>query len=294
MKNRFLFTARRIALVLAGAFLLAFNVNTFVRVGELYPGSFLGLALLIQETFLHYGKIHLPYSLIYFSLNLVPAIICFKFIGKKFTLFSVIAIVTSGFLTDWMPHFMPAVLLNFINTQDVLLCAVFGGLINALAISFTLHADASIGGTYFIGTLISEKLCKDSFNYVFAINCGILAVAGILFGLERALYSIIFQFATTMALRSLYRNYQQRTLLIVTNKPEEIHKTIYETTRHGATLVDCFGSFEKDTRTLLYSVVTASQVKKLIPAIRKIDSEAFINVLETEQLNGRFRLQPRD
>jgi len=69
---------------------------------------------------------------------------------------------------------------------------------------------------------------------------------------------------------------------------------ISELANHGATLIDCFGSYEKDTRTLLYSVVTASQIGLLIPAIKKIDSEAFINVLKTFQLNGRFYQRPKD
>jgi uncharacterized membrane-anchored protein YitT (DUF2179 family) len=97
-----------------------------------------------------------------------------------------------------------------------------------------------------------------------------------------------------MALEKLYRNYQQRTLLIITNKPDLIFSVINEKTHHGATCFDGFGSYEKKNRTLLYSVVTASQIKTLIHAIRKIDEEAFINVLKTDQLNGRFYQQPFD
>ena len=277
-------------LVLAGAVLMAFNINTFVNAGGLLPGGFTGLTLLIQEIFLRFVMVNVPFSVIYFILNAVPAAFCFKFIGRKFTLYSVLMVIVCGILTDWMPSMFT----NFLKTHDVLLSAVFGGLLNALAISLCLHADATSGGTDFIAIYISEKYRKDAWNYIFAANCVILAAAGILFGLDRALYSIIFQFVTTMALRVLYRNYQQRTLLIVTNKPDEIFKTIYEMANHGATLVDCLGSYDKDSHTLLYSVVTASQVRKLIPVIRQIDPGAFINVLKTHQLNGRFYQQPKD
>ena len=277
-------------MVLAGAVLMAFNINTFVHAGGLLPGGFTGLTLLIQEACLRFGGISVPFSVLYFIFNLVPAIICFKFIGRNFALFSVLSIIVCGILAD----FMPSMFTSFLTTQDILLSAVFGGLLNAVAISMCLHADASSGGTDFIAVYISEKYRKDAWNYILAINIVILTTAGILFGLDRALYSIIFQFATTMALGVLYKNYQQRTLLIVTNKPDEIFKTISERTSHGATLVDCFGSFGKNTHTLLYSVVTASQVKKLIPAIRQIDPAAFINVIKTEQLNGKFSQIPKD
>ena len=290
MSNKFLQTAWRLFLVLAGAVLMAFNINTFVHAGALLPGGFTGLVLLIQEICLRYGGFTVPFSVIFYALNAVPAIVCFRYIGRKFTLYSVLMVIVCGFLTD----FMPSMFTSFLTTQDILLSAVFGGLLNAVAISLCLHADASSGGTDFIAIFISEKYRKDAWNYILAINFVILAAAGILFGLDRALYSIIFQFATTMALGVLYRNYQQRTLLIITNKPDMIFKAISEKTSHGATLLNCIGSYDMHKRTLLYSVVTASQVKKLIPAIRQIDSEAFINVLKTQQLNGRFNQQPKD
>ena len=290
MTGKILRVTRRLFFVLAGAVLLAFNINTFVNAGGLLPGGFSGLTLLIQEICLRYGQFQVPYSVIYFILNLVPAAVCFKYIGKKFTLYSILIVIISGLLTDWMPSMFT----NFLTTHDILLSAVFGGLLQALAISLCLHADATSGGTDFIAIFISEKYRKDAWNYIFAINCVILAIAGILFGLDIALYSIIFQYVTTAALKVLYKNYQQRTLLIVTNKPDDIFKNIYKLTNHGATLVDCLGSFGKDTRTLLYSVVTASEVKKLIPVIMQIDPNAFVNVLKTYQLNGRFYQRPKD
>jgi len=269
---------------------MAFNINTFVHAGGLLPGGFTGFALLVQEIFMRYGGFHIPFSVLLYAMNLVPAIICFIYIGKKFTLYSLLMVLVTGILTDWMPPMF----YSFLKLHDVLLSAVFGGLLNAVSISLCLHADAASGGTDFIAIFISEKYRKDAWNYILAINCAILVSAGILFGLDRALYSIIFQFVVTVALPALYKNYQQRTLLIITNKPDDIYKTISELTNHGATLIDCFGSYDRDTRTLLYSVVTATEVKKLIPIIRKIDPAAFINVIETQHLNGRFYQRPKD
>jgi len=269
---------------------MSFNLKTFVHAGGLLPGGFTGLTLLLQEICLKYGNFQLPFSVTYYILNAVPALICFKAIGKKFTLYSLLFIVITGFLTDWMsPMFI-----EFIQLHDTLLSAVFGGFLNALSIAFCLYADATSGGTDFIAIFISEKYRRDAWNYIFIGNCIILAVSGILFSFNKALYSIIFQFTTTMALGTLYRNYQQRTLLIITNKPELIYSVINEKTHHGATCFEGFGSYEKKSRTLLYSVVTASQIKTLIPAIRQIDEEAFINVLKTDQLNGRFYQKPFD
>jgi len=290
MNKQFLITFKRLLLVIFAGALMSFNIKTFVHAGGLVPGGFTGLSLLIQQICLRFGNFTLPFSIPFYILNAVPAAVCFKFIGKKFTLYSALAIFVTGLLADWMP----SMFIDIIQLHDTLLSAVFGGVLNGFSIALCLYADATSGGTDFIAIFISERYHKDAWNYIFMGNCVILAVAGYLFGLDKALYSIIFQFATTMALSALYRNYQQRTLLIITNKPELIYSVINEKTHHGATCFDGFGSYEKKSRTLLYSVVTASQIKALIPAIRKIDGEAFINVLKTDQLTGRFYQRPFD
>jgi uncharacterized membrane-anchored protein YitT (DUF2179 family) len=269
---------------------MAFNINTFVHAGGLLPGGFTGLTILIQQIALRYGNVELPFSIIYFVLNSVPAAICFKYIGKIFTLYSLLVIATSGILTDWMPRMF----IDFLQLQDILLSAVFGGMLNAVGISLCLYADATSGGTDFIAIFISEKYHKESWNFIFAGNCVILGVAAYLFSLDKALYSVIFQFATTMGLSSLYHGYQQKTLLIITNRPDEVYTLIKEKTNHAATSFKGYGFFTKSERTLLYSVVSAYETASLITAIEQIDPGVFINVIRTEQLNGRFYTRPRD
>ena len=290
MKNKFLFTLWRLFLVVFAGWLLAFNINTFIHAGGLLPGGFTGVTLLVQEICLRYGGFRIPFSPLYFILNSVPAAICFKFVGKKFTLYSIVMVLVSGFFTDWMP----AMFIENIKLYDTLLSAVFGGLLNAVVTVLCLHAGATAGGTDFIAIFISEKYRKDAWNYILAGNFVILGLAAYLFSLDKALYSIIFQFVTTFAMGVLYTNYQQRTLLIITNKPDAIYAIINEKTHHGATYIEGHGVYEKKQRTLLYSVVTASQVRSLIPAIKAVDGDAFVNVLKTEQLNGRFYLKPKD
>jgi len=290
MENKPLRIARRLSLILIAASLMAFNINTFVHAGGLIPGGFTGLTLLTQEICQRYWNFNIPFSVVYYILNSVPAAICFKFIGKRFTIYSILMIILTGLLID----FMPSLFIDFIQLHDTLLSAVFGGLLSAVSVSICLHADTTSGGTDFIAIFISEKYQKDAWNYIFAGNCVILAMAGFLFSIDKALYSIIYQFTTTMALGALYRGYQQRTLLIITNSPDEVYKVILDKTNHGATSIEGFGHYEKKKRVMLYSVVTANQVKELIPAIRKIDSIAFINILKTEQINGRFYQRPKD
>jgi len=283
-------TVRRLTLITAGAALMAFNINTFVKAGELIPGGFTGLTVLIQKIFLQYLNINIPFSPVLYTLNAVPALVCFRFVGKKFTLYSILMVILCGLMTDFMPNMF----IDSIQLHDTLLSSVFGGILNAISIILCLLAGATSGGTDFIAIYFSEKYRKDTWNYIFAGNCVILAVTAFLFDLDKALYSIIFQFTSTMVLNSLYRAYKQKTLLIITSRPDEVYSIIRERTNHAVTALTGKGLFDAQERTILYSVVYSDEVSPLIKAIHAIDGDAFINVIKTEHVNGKFFKKPKD
>lgn len=272
-----------VSLTLASA-LIAFNLKSFVRTGGLFPGGFSGLALLIQQILSSFLHITVPYSAIYMPLNLIPAYIGFKYIGKKFTIYSFYLVFLSSFLTD----LFPAVTI----TYDILLIAIFGGIVQGIAISIALISGASGGGTDFIAIYFSEKKGLDVWNYVLLGNAVILVTAGILFGFDKALYSIIFQYTSTQMISMMFKRYQKDTLLIITSQPMAVYGKIRELTHHDATLIEGKGCYEGADRHILYSVVGREQVDKVIAAIRQIDEHVFINVIRTEQINGRFYRTP--
>ena len=276
----------RLVVVLFAAFLMAANIQSFVNTGGLYPGGATGLTIIIQRIFLKFFGLSIPYSPINIALNAIPIYIGFRYIGKKFTIFSMIMVLANGFFVDLIhPHVL---------TNDPLLIAVFGGLINATAITMCLEVDATSGGTDFISIFLSQKKGVDAFPIILAGNVVILTIAGILFGWDKALYSMIFQYVSTQALHVLYRTYQQKTLFIVTDKPEEVCDAIYKNCGHGATLIDGEGSFAHKNKKIVYSIVSASDTRKLIPLIKEIDSSAFINSIRTEEVMGNFYMRPRD
>jgi uncharacterized membrane-anchored protein YitT (DUF2179 family) len=283
-------SAKKVVCVSLSALLMAFNVNTFIHAGGLIPGGFSGLALLVRESALKFAGVSLPYGVLLIVLNAIPAVISFRSIGKWFSVFSCLNIVLCGFFADWMPP----VFTGFLQLQDRLLNAVFGGLLNAIAMYLCLNVDATTGGTDFIAIYFSEKQGKDVWNYILGGNCVVLLLAGFLFTPEKALYSIVFQFTVTTALTSLYRGYQQKTLLIITGKPEEVYKIIRDRTNHDATSFTGIGRYMKTERVMLYSVVAANDVTPLIAAIKEVDHAAFINTIRTEQLTGSFYRRPKN
>lgn len=279
-------TAKRIVMVCIASLIMAVNIKSFVRTGGLFPGGASGLTLLIQRSFLMFFQITLPYTLINVILNVFPVYLGFRFIGKKFTIYSCVVIMLTNILTDILP--------GYAITYDTLLISIFGGILNGFAISLCLTVDATSGGTDFIAIYLSQKKGIDSFNIVFGLNAVILLLAGLLFGWDKALYSIIFQYTSTQVLHVMYKEYRQNTLFVITNFPEEVAETIYQVCRHGATIMEGEGSYEHRTRKIVYSVVSSSESKRLIAEIKKTDPQAFINVVKTEQVAGYFYQRPRD
>ena len=271
--------------VIISAFLMALNTKTFVNTGGLYPGGVTGLTILIQRIFKLLLDITLPFSVVNIFLNSIPVYIGFRFIGKRFTLYSCLMIILNSIFTDLIP--------SYILTEDILLISIFGGIINGLAIGICLNAGATSGGTDFISIFLSEKRGIDSFNIILGFNAVIICVAGFIFGWEKTLYSIIFQYASTTVLHLLYKKFQQSTFFIVTTKPREICIAIYEVSKHGATILEGEGSYEHCERNVVYSIVSSAQAKKVIHAIKDIDPDAFINEIKTQKLLGRF-YQPKE
>ena len=113
-----------------------------------------------------------------------------------------------------------------------------------------------------------------------------LLIAGALFGWNIALYSIIYQFCSTQVIQMLYRRYQKETLFIISDHADEIYEVIKDTTKHDATLFRGVGCYD--------SVINTDARRHLIPLIRAIDPHAFINVVKTEELAGRFHDIPND
>lgn len=271
---------KRYGCAVIAAVIFAVNIKTFVRAGGLYPGGFNGLTLLIQGTFREFAGMEIPYTLINVILNAVPVLIGLKYIGVKFTLSSCVVIVLSSILTDLIPS-QPI-------TYDPLLISIFGGLINGFVVSLCLIGNTSSGGTDFIAIYFSEKNGQDIWNYILCGNAVILVAAGLLFGWDKALYSIIFQFTSTQMVQMLHQRYKKHTLFIITRHPDEVYEEISKLSHHSATRLDGTGCYSGDNTAMIYSVVSREEAKLLVKKVAEVDPQAFVNIIKTDFINGRF------
>lgn len=271
---------KRFGCAVIAAVVMAVNIKTFVRAGSMFPGGFNGLTLLVQKIFAEYGHMDVPFTAINLALNALPIFVGFRFVGKKFTISSCCVVFLTSILTDMIPS-QPI-------TYDPLLISIFGGLINGAAISLCLVGNTSSGGTDFFAIYFSEKHGRDIWNYILGANALMLFTAGLLFGWDAALYSIIFQFTSTQVVQMLHQRYKKHTLFIITEHPEEVYESIRYLSHHSATRFEGTGCYSDKRLTLLYSVVSREEAKLLVRNVHEVDPHAFVNIIKTDYINGRF------
>ena len=277
----------RILMVSLSSLIVAVNLKSFVQTGDLFPGGFTGLTRLIQRCALEFAGVGLPFGPLNMLFNAVPAAVSYKLIGKRFTIYSCLSIVLTSIFTDLVP---PLAI-----TEDILLVSIFGGLIHGFAVSLCLQVRVTSGGTDFIAIALSERKNIEAWNYILCANVIMLGVAGFLFGWNRALYSILFQFASTQVIRFMDPAGKRATLFIVTGRESAggVCAQIQET-NHTATLIEGVGLYNGSPCVMIYSVVDNSQIRSLARKVQQSDPNAFVNVLRTDKVVGRFYRRPRD
>lgn len=276
--------AKSLILVIAGSLIMAANIKTFVRAGSLVPGGLTGLSLVIQRSLFKFAHIKVPYAPINIILNMIPAYIGLKFISKRFTGFSILMIVLSSFMVDLFPTIR-------ITTDPLLIC-VFGGLLNGIAITIALIGRASSGGTDFVAVFLNRKYNISSWNMILGFNVCVLIIAGLLFGFEASLYSIIFQFVSTQTIQTFHKSDHQITMFIITNKPKLIEEEMFKLTNHGITQLNAIGAYKHEERIMLFTVISEDELNDATRVIMKCDPHAFINITSSIAVKGKFYQKP--
>lgn len=280
MKGRIRIEIKNYMLIVVASALIGINMKSFIGSAGLFPGGFGGIALLVQRIGILYFGVKIPFSFVNYPLNAILLLLSVRFLGKRFMISTAVTVFLFSIFTDLIPE-IPI-------TEDILLSSVFGGIMSGFATALCLLAKSSTGGTDILGMLMINRYRIDPWNHILAGNVMLLVIAGFLFGWDKALYSIIFQYTSTQMLQLIYRKNKRHTLFVVTDAPEKVYERIYEVTNHGATILSGKGCYKNEEHTMLYSIVSSVEVKPVIKEIKNADQNAFINVIKTDQLDGRF------
>jgi Uncharacterized conserved protein len=272
--------AKVLTIVVIGAVLNALSLNLFLIPANVLSGGVTGIAQLIS-VLLGPTSVHISTGILLLLMNIPVAYAGWIKVGHRFTLYSLISVLITTFLMSLIPvHPI---------TQDILLNAVFGGVVQATGVGLTLKFGASTGGMDIIALIMSQAKDRPIGGYMFALNAVIIVSAGFLFGWRRALYTLLQLYVSIRVIDAIHTRYVKLTAWIVTNKAAEVQQAIYSRLNRGITKLPAKGGYTNKDKEVLMIVITRYELYDLKQVITETDPTAFTNVVETTAVFGLFR-----
>ncbi|MDB8541311.1 YitT family protein [Turicibacter sanguinis] len=271
---------KNLSIMLIGNLLIVLAINMFITPANLYTGGLTGIAQLIIE-FLSAGLgIELSLGTLVFIFNIPILYLAWRSIGKRFAVLSMVAVVIQSVMLEMVP------IGQF--SEDILLNAVFGGVLVGAGIGMILKIGGSTGGMDIIFQYISMKYDGSFGKYSFSINAIIILIAGLTQSWETALYTIICIYITSVVVDRIHTIHQNLTLYIVTTKEEEMIETILKHLYRGITVLEGRGAYTKNNKSVLMLVLSSYELYEVLAIIKSVDEHSFTNVVRSEMIQGNF------
>lgn len=265
----------KMVVIILGALLNAVALNLFLIPANVYASGFTGIAQLLAN--------FLPLStgILLALLNIPVVILAWVRVGRFFTIFSIISIFLMSFFLEVIP--VEAI------SSNVLLNAVFGGVIGAIGTGLTLKYGASTGGLDIIAMVLSRISNQSVGSYFFILNGLIVSVTGVLFGWELALYTLVTLYVSSRVIDAIHTSHVKLTAMIMTKHGDELVSAIQQKLIRGITVVPATGGYTKENMEMLVMVLTRYELYYLEKIIKEVDENAFVNIVQTTKVYGFFR-----
>ncbi|WP_087973323.1 YitT family protein [Oceanobacillus rekensis] len=277
----FMMEAKRIAIVIIGALLNALSLNFFLIGANVYASGFTGAAQILSSIFNDFVGVSISTGILLLLLNIPVLLIGWFKVGKGFTIYSIISVAFTSFFLQIIP------VISLSN--DIILNAVFGGVIAGVAVGLTLKSGASTGGMDIVAMILSRLNDKPIGNYFLIMNAIIILLAGLLYEPENALYTMLTLYVTTRIIDAIHTRYEKVTAMIVTLKASELQKAIHDKMVRGITIIPAKGAYTNADKSFMYLVITRYELYDLEKIIHEVDPNAFTNIVETAGVYGFFR-----
>ncbi|MBE6933889.1 MAG: YitT family protein [Ruminococcaceae bacterium] len=266
-------------LLLAGC-INAIGVTIFLAPVKLYDSGISGTAILLSQI----TPAYLTLSVFLLLFNIPLFLFGLKKQGAVFTVYSLFAVavysVVAWLITDVLP--IDVSIASPLAGQDLLLCALFGGIISGIGSGLTIRNGGAIDGIEVMAVIFSKRLNITVgtfvmlYNVVLYVICGIVKQSWIL-----PLYSIVTYAAGLKTIDFVVEGFDRsKSVMIVTEKPKEISEALMEEFKCGTTSMSATGGYSNTEKTVIYFVVNRFQIYKMRNIIHTIDPKAFVTISE--------------
>lgn len=272
---------KKIIAVVVGAVLNAIAMNFFLIPANVFASGFTGTAQIISAAFSMFTNIEISTGVLVLLLNIPIAILAWFKVGKSFTFYSFMAVVLMSFFLEVIP------VLSF--SDDILLNAVFGGVIGSAGVGITLRFGASTGGMDIVAMILSRINDKPIGIYFLILNGAIVAIAGLMYSEEQALYTLVSLYVSTRVIDAIHTRHIKVTAMIVTKHADELKEAIHSKLVRGITMIPAVGAFTGEDKYMLMIVISRYELYDLQSVIQHVDPAAFTNIVQSTGVIGSFR-----
>ena len=283
-KNTKLFTEslriRNFLLLLLSGTINAVGVTMFLTPVGLYDSGISGTSMLLDQI----TPPWLTLSVFLILLNIPLFLYGLKKQGIAFTVYSIFAVcVYSGaawIITEVLPVDVSSA--SPLAGTDLLLCAVFGGLVSGAGSGLTLRGGGAIDGIEVMAVIFAKKLGITVGNFVMGYNVILYILAGITCqSWVLPLYSIITYYVGQNAVDFIVEGIDRsKSVMIITEKAEEVSLALMEAFECGTTKLPAKGGFTNAEKTVIYFVVNRFQIARMKNIVHTIDPAAYLTISE--------------
>jgi uncharacterized membrane-anchored protein YitT (DUF2179 family) len=264
-----------LVLITAGSVLCTIAINGILIPQQFISGGFTGSAILI-----HYLAPFFPVGVVYFILNIPIYTLGWKFVGRRFFLYSIAGLLIFSATVIWIHLTVPI--------QDKFLSALLAGIISGVGAGIILKSLGSAGGLDILSIILIKKFSIRLGSSILAFNCILLLVFAFIFSIESALYALIFIFVSSKLVDIVVTGLSQRkTAVVISDAWKEISNEIINGLQRGATIVHGQGAYSGQEKHILYVVITFQELSRLKRLIRQIDPNAFVVISDTLEVMGQ-------
>ena len=258
-----------------GAVLAAFSLERFLVPNKILDGGVVGAAIIVSYLS------SLPLGALVFVFNLPFMALSLRLIGRKF-LFSALYAVAS--FSSWVWVFEPAGRV----TTDLFLATIFGGILLGLGVGLIIRNGGCLDGAEIVSIILTEKIPFSVGEIVMGINVLVFSAAGLVFGVERALYSVAAYLIAYKAIDLVVEGLDEsKAMFIVSDKAEEISNFLFERLGAGITIFKGMGGYSRTEKDIIYVILRRLEISKIKNAVRSLDAEAFITVHNVHEVIGK-------
>ncbi|HES9010677.1 TPA: YitT family protein [Streptococcus pyogenes] len=273
--------AEKISASLLYGILSSIAVNFFFQPGHVYSSRATGLAQVFSALSHRLLGYDIPIAFAFYLINIPLLILAWYKIGHQFTIFTFITVSMSSFFIQIMPQVT--------LTTDPLINAIFGGLVMGMGIGTGLKSRISSGGTDIVSLTLRKRTGKDVGSLSLMVNGAILAFAGILFGWQYALYSMVSIFVSSRVTDAIFTKQKKMQATIITSHPERVIHMIHKRLHRGVTSInDAEGTYKHEQKAVLITILTCEEYPEFKWLMLKTDPQAFVSVAENVRIIGRF------